>query len=71
MLIKDLSSSVDLDSAAMTAVCGGQADPEPGPIIINPQDFNPFGPPSVNPQTKTAPNYNYHEYYHPYTVLKR
>jgi hypothetical protein len=69
MFIKDLSASADLDAASMTAVSGGQADPQPGPPVT-PQDgpppvgngSGPIGqPPSHNyPASKYNP---YHYYY--------
>ena len=69
MFIKDLSASADLDSASMTAVGGGQADPQPG-SPPNPQDgvppvgngSSPFGSPPYN--SYPAFKYNpYHSYY--------
>lgn len=68
MLIKDLSACVDLDAASMTAVHGGQADPQPGPI--NGQGaFDPFNP-GVNPPVVIS-TYNYHDYYHPFPTYRR
>lgn len=71
MFIKDLSASAALDSASMTAVHGGQADPQPG-NPSNPQDgvppvytgSGPIGSPPTNnqPDLKYTP---YHPYYRP------
>jgi len=69
MLIKDLSASADLDAASMTAICGGQADPEPGPVHP-PQDFPDPLNPGVNPPVIIS-TYNYHDYYHPFPTYRR
>jgi hypothetical protein len=61
MFIKDLSASADLDAAAMTAVSGGQADPQPGPPVT-PQD-GPFGNGSSPPPSHNYPAFKYNPYH--------
>ena len=75
MLIKDLSASADLDFASMNAVRGGQADPQPGPVPVDPQTvpgitYGGSNPVYDNSNVVTS-SYNYHEYYHLFPTFKR
>ena len=69
MIIKDLSASTDLDSASMTTVSGGQADPQPGTPPNQQEDVPTVGNgsrPVGSPPYTGYPAFKYNPYHYHY-----